>query len=273
MLSSYLSGFSQQAPRLIIRGDDMGFSHSGNMALIKSYKEGVEKSIEVIVPAPWFPEAVKLLKENPGVDVGIHLALTSEWDNIKCRPLTNCPSLKDSNGYFYPKVYASKDYPGQSIAENKWKIEDIEKEFRAQIEMAKKFLPHISHLSSHMGCVTLAPQVLALTQKLAKEYGIPVDPAMDVQGLVGYYGPHTTSAEKIESFIKMLDKLQPGKSYIFLDHPGIDDEELKAIHHIGYENVAQDRQGVTDVFTSDKVKEAIKKKGIVLIGYAGLVKQ
>lgn len=266
------SSFAQQPPRLIIRGDDMGFSHSGNTALIKCYKEGIEKSIEVIVPSPWFPEAVKLLNENPGVDVGIHLALTSEWDNVKYRPLTDCPSLKDSNGYFYPKVYASKDYPGKSIAENKWKIADIEKEFRAQIEMAKRLLPHISHLSSHMGCVTLAPEVLVLTQKLAKEYNIPVDPGMDVKGLVGYDGPHATSAEKIESFIKMLDKLQPGKSYIFLDHPGIDNEELRAIHHIGYENVAQDRQGVTDLFTSDKVKEAIKKKGIVLIGYADLVK-
>lgn len=268
-----ISSFAQQKPpRLIIRGDDMGFSHSGNEALIKCYKEGIEKSIEVIVPSPWFPEAVKLLKQNPGVDVGIHLALTSEWENVKYRPLTDCPSLKDSNGYFYPMVYPNKNYPGKSIKENKWKIEDIEKEFRAQIEMAQRLLPHISHLSSHMGCATLAPEVSALTKRLAKEYHIPVDPDTDVQGLVGYDGPHTTPADKIESFIKMLNKLAPGKTYIFLDHPGLDNDELRAIYHIGYENVAQDRQGVTDLFTSDKVKEAIKQKGIELIGYGDLVK-
>src|SRR6476660_8146431 len=75
------------APRLIVRGDDMGFSHSGNLVLIKSFKEGIERSIEVIVLSPWFPEAVKMLKENPGVDIGIHLALTSEWDLVKWRPL------------------------------------------------------------------------------------------------------------------------------------------------------------------------------------------
>ncbi|MDB5013146.1 MAG: YdjC family protein, partial [Daejeonella sp.] len=75
--------FSQQKPiRLIVRGDDMGYSHSGNEALIKSYKEGIETSIEILVPSPWFPEAVKMLNENPGVDVGIHLALTSEWDKM-----------------------------------------------------------------------------------------------------------------------------------------------------------------------------------------------
>lgn len=128
----------QKTIRLIVRGDDMGYTHSGNEALIKSYTEGIETSIEVIVPSPWFPEAVKLLDQNPGVDVGIHLALTSEWDNVKWRPLSDCRSLKDSNGYFYPMVFANKNYPGQSITENQWKIADVEKEFRAQIELALK---------------------------------------------------------------------------------------------------------------------------------------
>ena len=261
-----------QPPRLIVRGDDMGFSHSGNLALIKCFKEGIEKSIEVIVPSPWFPEAVKMLKENPGVDIGIHLAITSEWDNVKWRPLSDCPSLKDSNGYFYPKVVADKAYPGQAIKENKWTIQDVEKEWRAQIELAKKLIPNITHLSAHMGCTGLSAETKALVKRLSKEYNIPVDPDTDVQGWVGYDGPHQTAEDKINSFIKMLDKLQPGKSYIFLDHPGIDDDELKAIHHIGYENVAADRQGVTDLFTSEKVKAAIKQKGIVLIGYGDLVK-
>src|SRR5205085_8159865 len=120
-------------PRLIVRGDDMGFSHSGNMALIKSFREGIETSIEVIVPSPWFPEAVKLLKENPGVDIGIHLALTSEWDNVKWRPLTDCPSLRSPDGYFYPMMNANPNYPKLSIKENAWKIQDVEKELRAQI--------------------------------------------------------------------------------------------------------------------------------------------
>src|SRR5262245_47870094 len=102
------------APRLIVRGDDMGFSHSGNQALIKCYREGIETSIEVIAPSPWFPEAARMLmeKENLGVDVGVHLALTAEWDNVKWRPLTHCPSLADADGFFYPMVRPNKNYPG-----------------------------------------------------------------------------------------------------------------------------------------------------------------
>lgn len=264
---------AQQKPtRLIIRGDDMGYSHSGNEALIKTYKEGIETSIEVIVPSPWFPEAVKLLQQNPGVDVGIHLAITSEWENIKWRPLTDCPSLKDASGYFYPMINPNKNYPGQSISENSWKIADIEKEFRAQIELALKRIPQISHLSSHMGCTNISEEVKALTKRLAKEYKIDVDPAdYKVKGL-GYDGPHKTSEEKIQSFLTALGKITPGETYIFVEHPGLFNDELKAVFHIGYEDVAGDRQGVTDLFTSEKVKALIKEKGIQLVGYRDLGK-
>lgn len=258
--------------KLIVRGDDMGYTHSGNEALIKCYKEGIESSIEVIVASPWFPEAVKLLKANPGVDVGVHLALTSEWENIKWRPLTDCSSLKDNDGYFFPMVFPNPNYPGKSISENAWKLSDVEKEFRAQIEMALKKLPRISHLSAHMGCTTLNMEVKALTRRLAKEYHIPVDPELEYKGDVEYEGPHSSPAEKIESFIKMLDKLQKGKTYVFVDHPGIDNEEMRGVYHIGYENVAIDRQGVTDLYTSEKVKAFILKKGIQLIGYRDLPK-
>ena len=268
------NSFAQQkAPQLIIRGDDMGYTHSGNEAIIKSYKVGIEKSIEVIVSSPWFPEAVKLLTQNPGVDVGIHLALTSEWENIKWRPLSDCASLKDANGYFFPMVFPNKNYPGQAISENAWKIADIEKEFRAQIEMALKMIPRISHISSHMGCTNLSPDVKALTKRLAKEYKIDIDLEEYHVLSVGYMGPKTTVADKTTSFINMLEKLEPGKTYLFVDHPGTDNEELKAVFHIGYEQVAVDRQGVTDLFTNEKVKAFIKEKGIELISYKDLGQQ
>ena len=90
LIITSLCACAQKPIRLIIRGDDMGYAHAGNEALIKCSQEGIQTSIEVIVPSPWFPEAVKLLEENPGIDVGIHLAITSEWSNIKWRPLSDC---------------------------------------------------------------------------------------------------------------------------------------------------------------------------------------
>lgn len=262
--------------RLIVRGDDMGFSHSGNLALIKCAKEGIQTSIEIIVPSPWFPEAVKFLKENPTLDVGIHLALTAEWDNVKWRPLTDCPGLRTTDGYFFPMVFPNANYPKLSIKENNPTIEDIEKELRAQIETALRNLPgRISHFSAHMGCTWLSDETKALEKKLAKEYNIEItDMELGALGVsyAPFEGPHVTKEEKISSFIKMLRKLEKGKTYMFVEHPGFDNDELRAISHIGYENVASDRQGVTDLYTSDEVKKEIRKLEIQLISYKDLKK-
>ncbi len=258
-------------PRLIVRGDDMGYSHSGNVALIQSYTEGIETSIEVIVPSPWFPEAVALLENNKTVDVGLHFAITSEWDNIKWRPLTDCPSLKNKDGYFYPMIYHNNNYPNQAVMDNAWKLEDIEKELRAQIEMALKYIPRLSHVSGHMNSTGFAPEVKALARRVAKEYKltmVDIDSEKDIKtSYIGIDARNKSTEEKIQAFIKMLDKLEEGKTYVFVEHPGIDNDELRAVYHIGYEDVAKGRQDVTTIFTSEKVKEAIQQKGIKLVSY------
>ncbi len=264
-------------PRLVVRSDDMGSFHAANVASIEAYKNGIETDIEVMAVTAWFPEAVKMLQENPGVDVGLHLVITSEWDNIKWRPLTHCPSLTDQNGYFYPMMGANKSYPGQSITENKWNLAEIEQEFRAQIELALKNIPQISHLSGHMGSISFDKQVLDMVTKLAKEYHLTFVEGTDARqqynvGSAGYDGPKKTSAEKEASFINMLNKLEAGKNYIFVDHPAFNNDEMQTVGHIGYEDVAVDRQGVTDMLTSSKVKQAVKDKGIELITYNDLTK-
>ncbi|RYY22542.1 MAG: ChbG/HpnK family deacetylase [Chitinophagaceae bacterium] len=272
LLFSTIKATAQNPPRLIVRGDDMGYSHSGNQALIQCARAGIQTSIEVIVPSPWFPEAVKMIKENPGLDVGIHLAITSEWDNVKWRPLTDCKTLMDEDGYFFPMIYPNKNYPGRSVIENKWTLTDLEKEFRAQIELAIRKLPGVTHVSAHMGCTGLNDSSKALVKRLVAEYGLDIDTEKAGVKYIGYKGARKTSAEKIKSFIAMLDDLKPGETYMFVDHPGLDSPELRAVSHIGYEDVATDRQGVTDLFTSNEVSAAIKKRGIRLISYADLKK-
>ena len=77
--ASLLWGAALFAQELVIRIDDMGALHSVNTASIDTYQNGIAKSVEVLAVGAWFPEAVKMLKEKPGLDVGIHLAITSEW--------------------------------------------------------------------------------------------------------------------------------------------------------------------------------------------------
>lgn len=271
--------FAQQAndPCLIIRADDMGSFHAANVACMEAYKNGMETSIEVMVVTPWFPEAVRMLRENPGIDVGLHLTFTSEWDNVKWRPLTHCPSLTDKNGYFLPMMTPNPAYPGLAITENKWDLAEVEREARAQIELALRNIPWISHVSGHMGATGFAPEVVALMKRLAEEYDLPM---IDRVGAMeeydfsyrGYDGPSRTPAEKEASFLRMLDKLESGERYMFIDHPALDNDEMRTVGHIGYEHVAADRQGVTDLLTSDRVKQALREKGIKLISYNDLTK-
>ncbi len=263
------------APRLIVRGDDMGFSHAANVALINSYRHGIETSIEVIAPSPWFPETVKILQQNPRVDVGLHFAITSEWDHVKWRPITDCASLKDADGYFYPMLYKNKNYPGQAVLDHAYSLSDIEKELRAQIELVKKYIPRISHVSGHMGSTAFSPEVKALALKLAKEYKLPmvdVDPGSIPVTNIGFNFRNKSTEQRIDSFIEMLGNLEDGKTYVFVEHPGLDNEELRAISHIGYEDVAQGRQDVTTIFTSEKVKAAIINRGIQLVSYKDILK-
>lgn len=272
-----LALYVQPGPaRLIVRGDDMGFSHASNIACLDTYQNGIETSVEVMVVTPWFPQTVQMLKENPGLDVGLHLAITSEWDNLKWRPLTHCPSITSPEGYFFPMIWPNPNYPGQAIMENDWKLEEIEQEFRAQIERTLQQIPHLSHLSGHMGCMNFDPRVSEMVRRLAAEYplaDISTDPVGDY-GIyyVTYDGPKKTYAEKEASFIRMLDQLEKGKTYLFLDHPALDNAEMQAVHHIGYEDVATDRQGVTDLFTSEKIKMAIRERGIELLNYNEVTK-
>ena len=88
--------------RLILRADDMGSCHAANEACIQCFRKGIVQSVEVMVPGPWYAEAVRMLKDNPGLDVGVHLTLTSEWQFYKWGPVTHAPSLVDRHGHFYP---------------------------------------------------------------------------------------------------------------------------------------------------------------------------
>lgn len=248
----------------------MGISHACNEAAIRCYRQGIMTSVEVLVAGPWLPEAAQRLAENPALDVGLHLALTSEWDTLKWRPLSLCPSLVDTDGFFFPMLHPNPNYPGRALVENAWVIDEVEREFRRQIEVGLRHLPGATHLTGHMGCTDFTPEVAERVRQLAREFHL--EAGLHGSGLrpVSYVGPHRTFPEKKTSFLAMLDTLAPGETYLFVDHPGSDCDEVRAIHHIGYHHVAVDRQGVTDLWLDPSIKEAIDARSIRLVRYADL---
>ena len=173
-----------QAQRLIVRMDDLGVTHATNLAIMQCYDEGIGRSAEVMSVCPWFMEAANMLKEHPGLDVGVHITLCCEWAGYKWKPLTDCPSLCDEDGYLIGKT----QNPNATL-------EDVEKEMRAQIELAMKYIDNVTHITDH--CMwTMRPEFKELAIRVAEEYGLryqgqgDYDAQIGIQSLpMGFGGP------------------------------------------------------------------------------------
>ena len=269
-----LWGQTEDEIRLIVRADDMGSSHAANVACIQAFKQGIVTSVELMAPCPWFPEAVTLLKDHPDLDVGIHLTLTSEWSNIKWRPLTAVPSLVDEDGYFYPMVWPNAHYPKhRTLSASKWLLEDIERELRAQIELALKHVPRCSHLTGHMGFASLSPKISELMETLAREYRFAPYPKPCPLNSVRLLGDLETLDDSVDNAVAVLETLTPG-TWLFVEHPSLDTPEMRAIWHTGYADVARSRDIVTLALMHPRLRDIIKQRGIKLLSYgeAGLKK-
>jgi predicted glycoside hydrolase/deacetylase ChbG (UPF0249 family) len=272
-LLSPASLWSQPA-RLLVRADDIGMSHASNLGVIGSYTDGLVRSAELMVVAPWLPEAVAMLTENLGLDVGVHIAFTSEWTGLKWRPLTTCPSLVDEYGYFYPFSSPNPSAPGRSLTEIAARIDiaEMEAEMRAQISLALKYLPGmITHITGHMGW-TVRPDIAEMANRIAGEFGLPFTGTMQRLELVRMPMASSSSPEeRTENFIDALGRLEAGKTYLYVEHPALDSPEMRAVGHPGYDDVATDRQAVYDMLTSPEALRIVAEMEIELVSYGKLI--
>lgn len=251
--------------KLIVRSDDIGSSHTANRACMDVFTNGISRSVEIMAPTPWFLEAAKMLRAHPNYDVGIHLVMTSEWENIKWRPLTHAPSIVDADGYFPPFVWQNKGLPNADyLQKHKINLQEAEAELRAQIEIVKKYLPHASHLSCHMGFNRANDDLKKLVEKLSAEYKLPLEIPVKATYVQGFSGANKTPQQKEQDLVKILSELPAGTHFI-IEHPGYFEGDMKGMSHKGYEEVALDREGVTQAFTSQAVKDVIAKRGIKLL--------
>lgn len=156
---------------LIIHHDDLGGSHGANLAFIELWDLGLATSGSVMVPCPWFPEIARLARERPDLDLGVHLTLTSEFDDFRWRPLTGVAAngLTDADGFFWRRVADAR----------RADVTAVEAELRAQIETAYAAGIDVTHLDSHMGTVWM-PELLELFVKLGREYRLPIGLTRDM---------------------------------------------------------------------------------------------
>jgi predicted glycoside hydrolase/deacetylase ChbG (UPF0249 family) len=255
--------FGDDKIRLIVRADDFGFSHASNMALEKILDEGTITAAGVIVNTGWLDETVAILKKHPEVSVGVHVCLNSEWVPYKWGPVLpakEVPSLVDEWGHFFG---TRKD-----LLAHKPNADEVEKEIRAQIDLAIRKGLKVSYMDHHMGAAVTTPEMRERFVKVAKEYGLGISRWYgEVQGPVVY---SVEPAKKTDFLVSELQKLtQPGL-YLIVCHTAVRTPEVEVLRDLnanGPKNMAEHRQAECDMLCSPRLKQVIQKKGIELVGY------
>ncbi len=152
--------------RLLIIQADIGMMHSINRAGFEAIDRKLVTTAAILVPCPWFPEAAEFAKEHAQFDFGLHLALNSEWRPYRWGPVSEkaaVPSLLDDSGYF--PMTEEEVYRNAKPAE-------VEQEFRAQIEKAKRAGIHVTHVDSHMSAVFGSKPLFDVYRRVAEEHGL-----------------------------------------------------------------------------------------------------
>lgn len=154
------------AKYLIVNADDFGMCKAANEAVFDLFKSGKLLSSTIMMPCPAAEEAVEFSKANPEYAIGIHTTLTSEWKEYRWKPLSDSPSLLDEEGYMWHEA---------DLVEKNAEYFDIEREVRAQINLALSMGMKISHIDNHMGSLygnkTGRFGLLKLAYKICSTYG------------------------------------------------------------------------------------------------------
>ena len=127
-------GYAPDAKLLIVTCDDLGFTHSANVAVYEALRDGVATSASLMVPCPWARDAAARYR---GEDVGVQLTLNAELETYRWGPITHSPSLLDGDGGFPRTVEDAWDHAD---------LDEVRRECRAQIERAIVWGFDVSHV-------------------------------------------------------------------------------------------------------------------------------
>jgi predicted glycoside hydrolase/deacetylase ChbG (UPF0249 family) len=269
--AAVLSAQNDSRIRLIVRGDDFGYTHASNQALEPAFDRGIMTSASVLVPGPWLAETARILREHPEWSAGVHLTITSEWNTLRWPPVSPAaavPSLVAPDGFLWAFGYRSPkpaDWPsnGAPWATHAPDPADVEREFRAQIDRALALGVKLDYIDCHMG-MACREDLIPITRKLAQEYCLGISS-------VGMFGEQrfavkaeaNTPEALTAALLAALENLTPGL-YLYVDHPAVATPELRAVDTNDGERWSDIRSSVLAAWTNPRVVALVKARDIEL---------
>jgi chitin disaccharide deacetylase len=276
-------GYPNTAKLLILHADDVGMSHSVNRASLEALEKGWITSASILVVSPWFAEVATWARAHPDADLGIHLALNSEWTTLRWGPISGrseVPTLLAADGYL----------PLTTDGIERTNPREVERELRAQIDLARRSGVNITHLDSHMGALFRAEAPFNVYLGLGQSYGLPVllertsvpggPPApswaerarsLALVDRVLQMMPGVSREQWVDAYKRMLAPLGPGVYELIL-HLGFDDDEMRGATFDHPDWGAAWRQWDFDLVRSAEFRDWLKQQGFQLITWRELAK-
>jgi chitin disaccharide deacetylase len=270
-------GYPANSRLLMIHADDLGMMRSVDRASFEALEKGWVTSASILVVCPWFPEVASFARAHPDLDLGIHLALNSEWTSLRWGPITGrtAASLLDADGYM-PLVE-------EAVVQHADRAE-AERELRGQIEKARAAGIHITHFDSHMGTLLDRPDLFALLLQLGRDYQLPVrvsqndlksqPSAADYPALLDgepQMRPGVPKEKWLDAYKAMLQPLPPGVYHLTV-HLGYDDAELRGATADHPDWGAAWRQSDFDLVRSPEFQRFLREQGFILVKWTDLAR-
>ncbi|MFF2748334.1 polysaccharide deacetylase family protein [Kitasatospora sp. NPDC058048] len=276
--ANHLLGHPPDARLLLLNCDDLGLDESVNLAVVDAVRNGIAASCSLMTPCAAAPHALRLLRRHPEVPFGVHLTLVCESADRRWGPLAardRVPSLLDASGGFFAPTPA-----GRAALLARARLDDVEREFRAQIDAVAVAGLAPTHLDFHCLADGGREDVLDLTLALGAEYGLAVrvwlPPALArlrAQGLPvvdhGFLDSFTVPLDdKPAHYARLLAALPPGLTEWAL-HPGTADPRTDPNHHAP-EDGWRVRHTDHAFLVSPGARRLLTELGITVLGYRTL---
>ena len=232
---------------LIVNADDFGFTRDVNRGIVHGHRQGILTATTLMATGAAFDHAVELARENPELDVGVHLVLV--------------------DGPGFPATL-----PRLLVSLSRIHIYD---EFARQVGKILDAGLHPTHLDTHKH-THLLPPVLDAVAHIAEEFRIPWVrrrfgpfrlplPVHHCRTTDHFAGFRMTGRYDAAALARLIRGLPEGSTE-FMCHPGFCTAELLAART----RLKESRGRELDALTSAEVRAALEESHVILARYRDL---
>ena len=265
--------------QLVVNADDFGFTPDVNEGIVEAHRRGILTAATLMANGAAFDDAVRLARETPTLDIGVHLVLVGGRSTLSGEPLP--PTVA--------KLLAA-------MARREIRVYD---ELRAQTQRILDAGLRPTHLDTHKH-THLAPPILDAVARIGEEFGIrwvrrpfdfplsalPVPPLRRLTsralGLLRprfhrvlarhgckttdhFAGFQITGRFRTAELVDLMGAIPEGSTELMC-HPGRCGEALRNART----RLKESRERELEALVSREAREALERNGIELVNYAGL---